>query len=41
MKPEDVPILIYRHKEDSPLDIAIKKNDIGCVNILVNVILKY
>ncbi len=43
MKPETIPILIYRHMEtkETPLDVAIRKNNISCVNILINIILKY
>ncbi len=43
MKPETIPFLIYRHLESklSPLDIAIKDNNINCVNMLISILLKY
>ncbi len=43
MKPEDVPILIYRHMETNltPLDVAIKENNINSVNMLIGLLLKY
>ncbi len=43
MKPETVPILIYRHMEtnETPLDIAIKNNNINCLNMFMSILLKY
>ncbi len=43
MKPDTIPILIYRHLESklTPLDIAIKDNTINSVNMLISILVKY
>ncbi len=43
MKPETIPILINRHlvTKETPLDVAIKHNNINSVNIFYSMLLKY